>query len=225
MGPGDLEAAGADRQRRQRRILAAGRVGRVAAHARDAEVPVAPLVVRQQLVVGQRPVVGDAVERADAEVRRQHPRPGAGEDQHRAADRREHQRRDLGVGLVDRVVLGQAADVRAGRPLLAHGELPVELGRRGTPPGRASRPARGRRPRTRPRPADGRRRRRTRRRRRSGHLRVRWPRLTPSTTTDVTDRDDVRGAVTVRRRSIAKVLYRGVTIPAGRLVCAPVRTG
>ncbi len=128
VGPGDLQPARPERERRQRRVLAPGRVGRVAAHARDAEVPVAPLVVRQQLVVGQRPVVGDAVERAHPEVRRQHPRPGAGEDQHRAADRRVHQRRHLGVGLVDRVVLGQAADVGARRPLLAHDELPVELG-------------------------------------------------------------------------------------------------
>ena len=123
----DLEPARADGQRRQRRVLAAGRIGRVAAHAGDAELAVGPLVVRPQLGVVERPVVGDAVERADPEVGRQHARPGAGEDEHRAADGRVHEGRDLGVRLVDGVVLGQAADVRAGRPLLAHGQLPVEL--------------------------------------------------------------------------------------------------
>ena len=45
--------------------------------------------------------------------------------------------------------------------------------------GRASRPARGRRPGTRPPPGAGRRRRRTRRRRRSGRPRVRWPTVDP----------------------------------------------
>ena len=53
VGAGHLEPARADRQRRQRRILAAGRIGRVAAHPRHAEVAVAALVIRQQFLVGR----------------------------------------------------------------------------------------------------------------------------------------------------------------------------
>jgi len=37
--------------------------------------------------------------------------------------------------------------------------------------------------------------------------------------------DGVSGAATVDLPPIAKVLYRAVTIPAERVVCAPVRTG
>ncbi len=61
VGPGDLQRARADRERRQRRVLA-GRIRRVAAEPRHADVPVVALVVGPQLVVRERPVVGDAVE-------------------------------------------------------------------------------------------------------------------------------------------------------------------
>ena len=47
------------------------RIGRVARQPGHAEVAVGPVEVRQQLEVVDRPVVGDAVERADAEVRRE----------------------------------------------------------------------------------------------------------------------------------------------------------
>ena len=124
---GDLQPGRPDRQRRHRRVLGVGRVGRVARQAGDAELAVGPVEVRQQLEVVDRPVVGDAVERADAEVGRQRARPGAGEDDRRAADRVVHERRDRRVVLDDRVVLREAADVRAGRPVLAGLQLPVEL--------------------------------------------------------------------------------------------------
>ena len=74
---GDLQPGRPDRQRRHRRVLGVGRVGRIARQARHAELAVGPVEVRQQLEVVDRPVVGDAVERADAEVGRQGPRPGA----------------------------------------------------------------------------------------------------------------------------------------------------
>ena len=125
--PGDLEPRRADRQRRHRRVLGVRRVGRIAREAGDAELPVRPIEVLQQLEIVDRPVVGDAVERADAEVGREGPRPGAGKDDGRATDGVVHERRDGGVVLDDRVVLGEAADVRAGRPILARLQLPVEL--------------------------------------------------------------------------------------------------
>ena len=124
---GDLEPGRPDRQRRHRRVLGVGRVRRVARQPGHAEVAVGPVEVRQQLEVVDRPVVGDAVERAHAEVRRKRARPGAGEDDRRAADRVVHERRDRGVVLDDRVVLRESADVRARRPVLAGLQLPVEL--------------------------------------------------------------------------------------------------
>jgi hypothetical protein len=127
VGAGDAEAAGADRQRRERRILA-GRVRRIAAETRHADLAVAALVVRPEVVVRERPVVGHAVEAPDAEVGGEHPRPRAGEQDHRPADTGEHQRRHVGPLVVDGVVLGQRTDVGARRPLLPCGELPVELG-------------------------------------------------------------------------------------------------
>ena len=92
--PRDLQPGRPDRERRHRRVLGVGRVGRVAGQAGHAELAVGPVEVRQQLEVVDRPVVGDPVERADAEVGRQRARPGAGEDDRRAADRVVHQRRD-----------------------------------------------------------------------------------------------------------------------------------
>ena len=126
MGAGDLQPGGADRERRQRRILGIRRIGRVAGQPGDTEVAIRLAEVREQVVVGDRPVVGDSVEGPDAEIGRQHPRPGAGEDQHRAADAAVHEGRDRRV-LDDRVVLREAADVRARRPVLARLQLPVEL--------------------------------------------------------------------------------------------------
>ena len=127
LGAGHLEPGRPDRERRHRRVLGVGRIGRVARQARHAELAVGPVEVRQQLEVVDRPVVGDPVERADAEVGREGPRPRAREDDRGAADRVVHERRDRRVVLDDRVVLREAADVRAGRPVLAGLQLPVEL--------------------------------------------------------------------------------------------------
>ncbi len=123
----DLQPCRPDRQRRHRRVLGVGRVRRVAGQPGHAEIAVGPVEVRQQLEVVDRPVVGDAVERTDAEVGRKRARPRAGEDDRRAADGVVHERRDRGVVLDDRVVLRESADVRARRPVLARLQLPVEL--------------------------------------------------------------------------------------------------
>ena len=126
---GDLQRAGADRQRRVGR-LERRRVGGVAAEPGGAELDVGLLVVGPQVLVADRPVVGHAVLRAHAEVRRMQPRPVAGVQDQAAADAVEHQRRDVGVVLVDRVVLRPGAVVRAVGPLLARQELELRSRRR-----------------------------------------------------------------------------------------------
>ena len=161
----DLQPGRPDRQRRHRRVLGVRRIGRVAGQTGDAEVAVGPVEVRQQLEVVDRPVVGDAVERADAEVGRQRARPGAGEDDRRAADRVVHERRDRRVVLDDRVVLRRGRGCSGWSPNPCAPSAPSRACCRGSPRGRASRPARGRRRGSRPRRAAARPRHRTRRRR------------------------------------------------------------
>ncbi len=123
----DLHPRRPDRKRWHRRVLGVGRVGRVARESRHAELPIGPVEVGQELEVVDRPIVGHTIERSNAEVGRQGTRPGAGEDDRGATHRVVHQRGNRGVILDDRVVLGQAADVRAGGPVLAGLQLPVEL--------------------------------------------------------------------------------------------------
>ena len=94
VGAGHLQPGRADGQRRHRRVFPVRRIGRIAGQADDAEVAVSPVEVGQQLEVVDRPVVGDAVEAAHAEVAGQGARPGAGKDQRRAADAVVHERLD-----------------------------------------------------------------------------------------------------------------------------------
>ena len=124
---GDEQAGAADRERWERRV-GAGRVGRVAAEARHADLGVGALVVRRELLVGERPVVGDAVEGAHAEVGRQHAGPLRGVQHRAAADAVEVDDPEVGLREVDRVVARRVAHARHGGPLLASDELPVGLG-------------------------------------------------------------------------------------------------
>ncbi len=113
-----------DGERRQRRG-GAGWQRRIAAEAGDAEVDVGALVVRQQVVVGDRPVVADVVQRPDPEVGRQQAGEVPAVVQRRAAHAREHLRQDLRIGDLDRVVVGAGAQVRVVMPALRHLELPL----------------------------------------------------------------------------------------------------
>ncbi len=70
MGTGDPERAGPDGERGQWGIGAIGE-GRVAAQARDPELPIGALVEREQFGVGEGPVVGDTLVGPPREVRRQ----------------------------------------------------------------------------------------------------------------------------------------------------------
>ena len=142
---GDLQPGRPDRERRHRGVLGVGRIGRIARQARHAEVAVGPVEVRQQLEVVDRPVVGDAVERADPEVGREGPRPGAGEDDRRAADGVVHERRDRRVVLDDRVVRARGRGCSGWSPSPCAPSAPSRACCPGSRRGRASRPARGRR--------------------------------------------------------------------------------
>ena len=119
-----LSGAVADRERRQGTVYVRW-IGRVAGHARDPEVPIDPVIIRNEVSVADRAVVGDAVEGADPEVGRQKPRlVGAVEDR-AAADAVEHHRLHLGIRFVNRIICRRAPHVRAGVPLLERRNLPV----------------------------------------------------------------------------------------------------
>jgi len=87
----------------QRRDLArsAGRVGGISGEAADAHDPVVRLAVGREVVVGERPGVGDAVEAADLEVRGADAREMRAPVQGRAADGVVHLRLDGGARSFD----------------------------------------------------------------------------------------------------------------------------
>jgi hypothetical protein len=105
----------------------AGRIGRIAPDSGDVHVEVELLVAREQLVVGDRPVVADALERARAKVGWPHAGPLPAEVDRASADSVEHDRVDLGLGSLARVVLAPPPDVRIRIPLLPDEELELEL--------------------------------------------------------------------------------------------------
>src|SRR6185503_20888789 len=83
---------------------------------------------RGECVVIYRPVVSDAVERLHLEVAWMKPRPMRGVHHRRTADAVEVHDLDRRVVVVDRIVLGPAADVRAGRPVAVEFRFPVAPG-------------------------------------------------------------------------------------------------
>ena len=111
-----------DRQRRMRE-RGRGRQRGVAGQAARAELDVGAVEVGREVAVGDRPVVGDAVERPHPEVRRAQPAPVGVVEDRAAADAGEHERRDLRPVDGDRVVGLGAADVGVRRPRRAHRHL------------------------------------------------------------------------------------------------------
>ena len=122
----------ADLAHRHRRGLARrpGWVGRVSGDPRHADHPVVQVEVRLKVVVGERPVVGDPVQRPDAEVRGVHAREVAAPVNRAAADGVVHQRRDGGVVVIDRVVLRLCPDVWVGAEVCQPVGLPILMGGR-----------------------------------------------------------------------------------------------
>ena len=122
-GLADQRAGEPERLRRHRRMRQ--RRKRIAGQARDAHHPVVLLEERGECIVIDRPVIGDAVERLHLEIGGMQPRPMRGVHHRRAADAVEVHDLDRRVVVVNRIVLGPAADVRAGRPVAVKLRLPV----------------------------------------------------------------------------------------------------
>ncbi len=103
---------------------------RIARQARRTHDAIVLLEERRQRVVIDRPVVGDTVERLHLEVGRMQPRPMRGVHHGRAADGVEVDDLDRRIVVVNRVILGPLADVRARRPVAVELRLPVAPGAR-----------------------------------------------------------------------------------------------
>ena len=96
----------AERQWRHRRLMR--RIGRIAGKPRDAHHAVVLGEVRRQRGVVERPVVGDAIERAHAKIGGVKAREVRGVQNGAAADGVELRHLDRRVGVVDRIVVGRA---------------------------------------------------------------------------------------------------------------------
>ena len=119
----DLGAGLAQRQRRHRRFVR--RIGGIARKARDARHAIVLGKERLQRRVIDRPVVGHAVQRADAEVGGVQARIMRRVHHGRAADRVEVHHLDRRVVVVDRIVARPLADVRADGVVAEHPRLVV----------------------------------------------------------------------------------------------------
>ncbi len=124
VGPGDPERTGSDGERGQWGIGAVGE-GRVAPEARDPELPVGALVEREQLGVGEGPVVGHTLVGPPREVRRQEPGPLGRIQDGAPAHAVVVEHADVGGAQVDRIVRRGATDTRVAGPQLAAGQLPL----------------------------------------------------------------------------------------------------
>ena len=126
--PGHVQAGRPERVGRQREVLR--RVGGVAAQPGHPDEGVDAVVVRREVLVADRPVVGHAVQRAHAEVRRQEPLPVRSVHDARAADGPEHAERRVRAAQLQRVVLRAAPHVRLPVPRRAGEELELGLAAR-----------------------------------------------------------------------------------------------
>jgi hypothetical protein len=113
----------AQRQRRHHRFMR--RIGRIARQTRHAHHPVVLGVERLQRLVVDRPVIGDAVQRAHAEVRWVEPREVTRIQYCAAADTVEVRDLDRRVGVVDRIVGVPGPSVRANVEIVELPGLPV----------------------------------------------------------------------------------------------------
>ena len=113
----------AERQWRHRRLVR--RIGGIAGQPRDAHHAVVLGEERLQRGVVDRPVVGDAVERAHLEVGRVHARKMRGVHDGAAADAVEIDHLDRRVGVVDRIVGRPRAAVGIDGEIAEQARLPV----------------------------------------------------------------------------------------------------
>ena len=113
-----------DRDGRHRAFFARW-VSRVAVDAGTAHQRVVGVVVRLQFVVGQWPIISDAVKGLHSEIGRVETRSMGGPMDGAAADCIEHQGIDGGFFDVYRVVDIVVADVRVERPIGARLNLPI----------------------------------------------------------------------------------------------------
>ncbi len=116
----------AQRERRHHRFMR--RIGGIAGQAGYAHHPVVLGVERLQGRVVDRPVIGDAVQRARAKIRRMEPREVTRVQHRAAADAVEVGDLDRRIGVIDRIVGIARSTVRAGMEIVELPRLPVASG-------------------------------------------------------------------------------------------------
>ena len=122
----DAAAHRRERRGRKRRALARRESG-IACEARHSEVRLDAFVERLKVLVSERPVVADAVERAHAEVRRHVALPVRGVNHRAAAHGVIEHRGNVRVLVVNGIVGGRLAAVGVARPIAAQGQLEVGM--------------------------------------------------------------------------------------------------
>ena len=122
----EVRAAFAQRQRRHRWLVCG--IGRIAGQARHTGHAVVLGEERFQRRVVDRPVIGDTIERAHAEVRWVQARIVRRVHDGAAADAVEVQHLDRRVVVVDRIVGRPCTPVRAGGEITVHPRLPIPPG-------------------------------------------------------------------------------------------------
>ena len=113
----------AERQGRHRRLLR--RIGRIAGKARDAHHAIVLGEIWLQRGVIERPVVGDAVQRAYLEVGGVQPRKVRGVHDGAAADAVEVHDLDRRIGVVDRIIGRPCAAIRTDREIAEQPRFPI----------------------------------------------------------------------------------------------------
>ena len=103
----------------------ARRIGGITVDAGATHHLVVQVVVLLQVLIAQRPVVGNAIQGFDFEIRGVQPGAVGGPVNRAPANGVEHERGDRRISVVDRIVLGPAPDIRIKRPVCQPAVLPV----------------------------------------------------------------------------------------------------
>ncbi|MDT4853399.1 hypothetical protein FQZ97_876640 [compost metagenome] len=122
-----LHADLADRQCRHRKGFVLARIRRIARQTGNAHLHFELLVERGELFVGEGPVFSHPIQRLDPEVRGHEALPMASPQQGRTALGAVHQRIDIGLRGIDRIVGLKVTNIRIRVPALLRHQLPFRL--------------------------------------------------------------------------------------------------